>query len=404
MSSRLYQYQTDYARNESTFQITNKSRQIGYSVAIAYKALKRCTLSDIDQLLVSSSQRQSNKLMSYVDNLISRFYKKQGIKLVKDSTTQKTFSNGKSIYCFPSKPETVRGFPGDVRLDEYALHKEDEKMYEALLPSISSNPKFELTISSTPLGQSNMFYKICTNELNYPDFSRSTIDIYKAIEQGCKSNIEIIQRNFDEESFRQEYLCEFIDSMTSYFPYDLLTRCVSEFTEESLKGKVFIGIDVGRVNDLTSIAILVQVNNVLYLKRMETLKNAEFQLQKQVISNIIRTEQPGKVLIDRTGIGMQLAEDLEKDFGQVEGVHFTANIKNDLVTNTKKIMEQGDFKFNEDRNIINDFHKIKRTVTIANNINFDSQRDKQGHSDRAWAVMLGCMCVKSEVEYNVFFA
>jgi len=403
MKPILYPYQMDYVNNDSTFQITNKSRQIGYSMTIAYKALRRTIFSDIDNLLVSSSQRQSNKLMSYVESFIELFYKKNGLKLVKDSVTQKTFSNGKSIYCFPSKPETVRGFPGDVRLDEYALHKEDEKMFEALLPSVSSNPKYQLSISSTPLGQSNMFYKIFTNENNYPDFSRTEINIYQAIEQGCKSNIEIIRRNFDEESFNQEYLCQFIDEMTSYFSYDILKKCLTEFDESSLKGKCYVGIDVGRTNDLTSIAVMVLVNDVFYLKRIENLKNVNFQSQKEIISNIIHTENAEKVLIDKGAIGFQLAEDLEKDFGQVEGVHFNTNYKNELVTNCKKNMEQGNFKMNEDRNLINDFHKIKRSVTASNQVNFDSVRDKQGHSDRAWAVMLGMLCAKSSSEIKISF-
>ncbi len=65
---KLYKYQSDYAKSKETFDIVNKSRQIGFSsFAIAYKAVKRCYHDEIDQLLVSSSQRQSNKLMSYVE-------------------------------------------------------------------------------------------------------------------------------------------------------------------------------------------------------------------------------------------------------------------------------------------------------------------------------------------------
>ena len=141
---KLYPYQKEYANRESNFDITNKSRQIGFSSgAIAYKSIKR-VLTGIDQMLVSSSQRQSNRLMSYCNLYIERVLKKLGVKLLKDTETQKTFPNNKSIYCFPSKPETVRGFPGDVRIDEFALFKDDKKMFEALLPSISSKAHYQL--------------------------------------------------------------------------------------------------------------------------------------------------------------------------------------------------------------------------------------------------------------------
>lgn len=135
---KLYPYQKEYSHRTSKLDITNKSRQIGFSSgAVAYKAVRRCYFESIDQMLVSSSQRQADKLMSYVEKWIERVYSKLWrVKLVKDTVTQKTFSNGKSIYSLPSKPETIRGFPGDVRIDEFALHKDDKKMYEALLPSI----------------------------------------------------------------------------------------------------------------------------------------------------------------------------------------------------------------------------------------------------------------------------
>jgi len=396
---KLYPYQTEYANRLSTFDITNKSRQIGFSSgAIAYKAVKRCYFDNINQMLVSSSQRQSNKLMSYIEKWITKFYVKNGVKLVKDSTTVKEFDNGKAIYCLPSNPETIQGFDGDVRIDEFALHKEDKKIFEGLLPTITSNTNFQLSISSKPLGQGNMFYTVYTDLYGYPDFVRTKIDCYDAMRMGCKMNLDIIKRNFDEESFRQEFECEFVDEATSYFTYELLKNCVSDYDTEALKGKTCIGIDIGRSHDLTAVAVFVEVLDTLYLKRLEVLKNTNFVSQKEIISGIIQDEQPLKVLIDKGAIGMQLAEDLERDFLQVEGVQFTVNFKNELVTNCKKVMEQGKFKMYEDRKIINAFHKIKRTVTSSNNINFDSNRDSDGHSDESWACMLACYALRYSVE------
>ena len=77
------------------------------------------------------------------------------------------------------------------------------------------------------------------------------------------------------------------------------------------------------------------------MKSCAKLKNVNFISQKEVISQAIKTEQPEKVMIDRGGIGMQLAEDLEKDFSQCKGIAFNVNLKNEIVTNTKELMEQG---------------------------------------------------------------
>ena len=257
MSNRLYPYQSEYVKDNSRLIIVNKSRQIGYSTVIAYKAIKECYFNNTNQLLVSSSQRQANNLMSYVENILEKNYYTKGVKLKKDSQTQKTFDNGKSIYSLPAKPETIRGFSGSITLDEFALCKDDDKILEALMPSISSRAKYSLSICSTPLGCSNKFHSIFTDNLKYPDFNRKQIDCYKAIEQGCNINLDLIRNNFDEDSFRQEFECGFLDESTSFFPYDLLKSCIDD-DYTNIHGRSCMGIDIGRTNDKTGIAIVTE--------------------------------------------------------------------------------------------------------------------------------------------------
>jgi len=381
-----YPYQKKYLYSQDRFSITNKSRQIGWTEIVGAKSVKRC-LGGTNQLIASSSQRQANNAMSYVERYLERMKPEiKGLKVVTDSRTEKQLNNGKFIWCLPSKPETIRGFNGDVRIDEYALHKDDGKIYEALLPSIVKSSNYQIGICSTPLGQSNMFYEIMTDLAKYPDFKRGTINCYDAIEQGCTMDIETIKRNLDEESFRQEFLCEFVDEQTAYFTYDLLKSIIDDYNENSLKGKCFIGIDVGRTKDRTAIAVIQDMK----LKSLEVLHKKDFQTQFDVICMTINQNDAEKVLIDKGLIGYQLAEELEDKYPQsCEGVQFSNNYKNELVTNAKKLMERKDFKMFENRDLISDFHSIKRNITPSNQVNFDSKRDEKGHADRAWAVMLG---------------
>lgn len=400
MTDYFYQYQKEYYKDNSRFIIYNKSRQIGISEIAVFKGLMNCLKNNTDVLFVSSSQRQSNLIMEKVEkyiDIINIDYKAKtdnSYKLIVDSKTQKTFQNKKSVYCLPSNPETIRSFSGDVVIDEFAFHREDKKIYSSLLPVITRG--HDITIISTPLGRSNLFYEIYSNENSYKDYKRYHTNIYEAKKQGFEVDIDSIRNNTDEETFRQEYLCEFVDEATSYFTYELLMKCVTEYDTDSLRGKTYIGIDVGRTNDLTAIAVITDMNGILFLKQLETLKNVEFDSQLNIIAEIIRDNSPESIYIDKGAIGMQLAETLEKMFVNCLGVNFTSNYKNELVTHTKKLMEQGKIKFNENRNVINSFHKIKRTVSIRNNLSFDSVRDKTGHSDEAWAIMLSCYQIKKD--------
>jgi phage FluMu gp28-like protein len=393
--SILYPYQKKLVKRNNRFEINVKSRQIGYSFAFAYVAAKRCMLENRDQLIVSASHRQSKRVMFYCDRFIRAFRKLpqlSGLTLETDTLTEKRFSSGKQILCLPSNPETIRGFPGDVFLDEFALYKNDAKIFEAILPSITRG--YNLTISSTPLGKQNLFHEIYNDTKKYRDFKRYKINVYDAAKEGFRVDIDSIKQNFDEESFRQEYLCEFIDESTAYFTYDLLRKCIDDYEPARLKGPVYIGIDIGRTNDKTVIAAVSENPDSLALKRMEVLNNAPFGEQKETILQIISEEKPVSVFIDKGGIGMQLAEELEDRFDFAGGITWTNQLKNDAVTFTKKLMEENDFRFTDERELIGEFHSIQRTMTQGNHVKFESPRTKKGHGDRAWAVILALYAAK----------
>lgn len=409
----LYPYQVELVQLPHRFQIHKKARQIGYSLTFAYKAVKNCMLADRDQLFVSASLRQTGRNMYYCEKFIDAFMKLPecgGIDLVIDAKTEKRFTNGKQIICMPNNPDTIRGFPGDVLLDEFALYKDDDKTYEAILPSITGghgkNKGYSLGISSTTLGLNNKFAEIYNDLIKFKDFHRGSINIYEAVERSAgrfKPDIEAIRANYDEDSFRQEYLGEFIDEQTSYFSYDLLRKCIDDYDENLLKGRSYIGVDIGRSHDLTAIAVMVLTGSRYYLKRIVVLKNTDFQSQFDTICQVIHEENPYHCMIDKGVIGMQLAEMLEKKYGFCEGVQFTPLFINDIVTNGKKLMEQGNFKFYDDRELITQFHSIQRIVTPNNNVKFGSERNSKGHSDSAWACLLGLFAAKNEIEVKMAF-
>jgi phage FluMu gp28-like protein len=403
--SILYPYQKELIDRNNRFEINVKARQIGYSFAFAYKMLKRCILENRDQLIISASIRQSKRVMQFVEQFYRAFKMLEEFKslsMVVDTQTEKRFTTGKAIYCLPAKPETVRSFAGDVLLDEFSLYKEDVKIYEAIYPSITRN--YDIIINSTPLGKSNLFFEITDSISNptkkkYKDFKLYQLTIYEAIKQGLKIDIENLKNNLDDESFRQEYECQFIDETTSYFAYELLKNCFEDY--EYIKGLTRIGVDIGRTTDKTSTAGITQSNENLkyYLTTLDTLGKTDFNSQYERIISIYKNTGAVSGYVDKGAVGYQLAETLENDLMNMKGV-FTnqVNFMNDVITFCKMLMEQGKFKFSSDnRDLINDFHKIQK-VTVNNKTAFVIPRDKTGHGDRAVATMLALYGFKTGVE------
>src|ERR1051325_11821971 len=94
-------------------------------------------------------------------------------------------------------------------------------------------------------------------------YSKSKLTIHDAIAGGLPLNAAELQAGLnDPDIWSQEYLCEFMDSSTVMFPYDLIQPCESEQATESpltlthtptltQTGQLFAGIDFGRKHHLT---------------------------------------------------------------------------------------------------------------------------------------------------------
>lgn len=403
----FYPYQKNIVSQKDRLGITKKSRQIGGTFAYSFKGLKSALFKKRNQIIVSGSQRQSKIVMNYVNRFMEAYKmlpEFAGLKFEIDQAMEKKLPDsfgGASIYSLPPNPETIRGFNGDVFLDEFALYKNDEEIYEAILPAILRG--YDINISSTVYGMSNMFYRVYNDKKIFKDYKRNSINIYEAIKQGLKVDIDLIKNNYDESSFRQEFMAEFIDESTSYFPYSLLRELIEDFEEQLIKGKAYIGIDIGRTHDSTAILVVKEVNGVFYLVRKVVLKQKTFDFQMDIIQQLFHEYNPFGVYIDRGAIGMQLAEQLEQKYIYVTGVNFSNNFISEIVTNAKKLFEQKKFKFVEDKDLISEIHSInKKANTNNNSITFSSKRTTTGHSDSAWALLLALMAGKTGPEAFAF--
>jgi phage FluMu gp28-like protein len=118
-----------------------------------------------------------------------------------------------------------------------------------------------------------------------------------------------------------------------------------------------------------------------------------FRQQHEAITATIRMTAARRVCIDSTGLGAQLAEDLQRDFGtfRVEQVQFTGAVKSDLATRTLRNFQDHRIRIPVDVKLREDLHSVKKVVTSAGNIRFDAERTKDGHADRFWAMALALM-------------
>jgi len=393
-----YQQRMLRAIENHKYSIFMYARQTGKSFAVALFAVMRA-LDRQNHLvaIISPTERQSKELMEKVKRHIEFFrivgaeYGEGFFEDTKVSILEVRLPNGSRIIGLPANPEGVRGLTGDVILEEAAFFKDGFKVYQAIFPSITRNKDFKLIVISTPNGKSDLFYHLWTYSEAKDLWYREKLTIFDAQKEGLDIDITALRNGVpSEEVWRAEYLCEFIDEAGAFIPYELIQSCEEDCKEQDirrLQGDIYIGIDIGRRHDYTVIAIVERLGSVLYLRNLDILKEVPFSDQFEIIRALAGYAR--RIAIDETGLGMQIAEELSKLYGElkVTRVYFSAKTKEELATRLKTKFQDKLIRIYPDPDLREDIHAVQKVVTEAGNIRLDSNAT-DGHSDRFWALAL----------------
>ncbi len=458
----LLPYQKRWIEDRSKLKIAVKGRQEGYSFTAALEAVLRCLERRTSWIFLSKGERQSKLLMEKVGDhlkamgVVCQFNDSTFMEGTSVKQLEARLPNESVIYALPANPDTARGYSGNVTLDEFAFHQDAAKIYKALYPTITRG--YSLEVISTPNGKQGGYYDLAKKaglvegEESDPSSAWSThrVDIYEAVEQGLaemvpevgmplaerlllKSAKAFAERGIeanarmvrfvaalragvdDEDTWLQEFCCQFVSTAENFFPPELVAAIVSPEASATMPlemlaeepGEFFLGIDVGRVHDRT-VMWLDRVRSVTAhgidgkdaLKKIATTRHVVTMLKTPFAEQLSKAREllslggPGGKLvrrscIDATGIGAMLAETLQSEFGhRVEPVTFTAQVKEDLAFRSKRLAESGQIEIPDDERIRKAFGAVKKTVTAAGNLRFDAARTDAGHADEFWAKAL----------------
>lgn len=400
---KLYPFQQRLVESPSRFTWSCWSRQVGKSFATSLRRVIRGGTTGRNQILMSASERQSVELMRKVQQHCQALKIAAGNHQVDPITKAQevTIPGGARVIALPANPETIRGYTGDVLLDEYAMHDDDKAIWAAVFPTIT-RAKGELDIASTPRGVDNQFAKLRANET----FDRSTLTIHDAIADGLDIDADAIKRALsDDLVWRQEYECEFLDEAYALLSYATIRDCERDELRTELdveantrQRSYFLGIDIGRFRDLTVLWVLEQLAGELITRGIIELAECAFSEQKRRASELLRMPGLRRCCIDAGGLGLQLAEELVNDFGdRVEPVSFTNPIKEDLAGRVRVRFERKQIAIPCSDTVRRDLHSIRRTVLPSGAFRFDAKRSELGHADRFWALALAIYATSDSI-------
>jgi hypothetical protein len=287
-------------------------------------------------------------------------------------------------------------------LDEFAFFKMEQTdgtnlWYDILYPTIKVRGK-KVIFVSTPLGKNNLFYEMYIRGFK-TGFSHSYTSILKDIYSDglvSEQEIEDIKKQIPELSFRQEFLCEFLDSSLTFF--NGFEQCFKDFIyNDNLKQ--YIGVDLsGNGTDETIVTKINSDNQVCQYKVEGTLDE-----KYRAIAYIINTTKNLQYsYIEINGLGAPMLNEIKKLVKEKHKLQewVTSNkSKEEIISNLAVTIANKDISFNnQDKELFAQFGTFISKYTKTGHLQLQAQ---EGHKDdRIMSLAIALESKKLNKTYN----
>ena len=234
-------------------------------------------------------------------------------------------------------PDSLRGEGLDfVVLDECAFMQE-MAWNEALRPALADRQGSALFIS-TPKGR-NWFWRMWQlgqaggdewhswtfTSYDNPHIQDSEIDAAKAL--------------LPDRVFRQEFMAEFIDDAGGVFRGVMNAATATEQSGRITGHDYVIGVDWGKHNDFTVLAVVdMQTNELCYLDRFNQI---DYAVQTSRLKALASRFQPVTVIAESNAMGEPIIEQMQRDGLPVQAFKTTNATKTAVIDALAMAFEQG---------------------------------------------------------------
>lgn len=355
--------QQAFHASKKRFRILAAGRRFGKTQAACHEAIQRAIIQPGAVIWIVAPVF-SQSMLSW--RMIRQFLP---ATLVQDYHLTEKFielKNGSTLW-FKSgdHPDNLRGEGLDlVVIDEAGMIKR-ELWEESLRPSLADKQGQAILIS-TPKAH-NWFYELWTRgrDPQYSDYESwrfpTSDNPYVLPEEIAEA-----KRTLPELVFRQEFLAEFLEDMGSVFRG--IQKCIHGGLTEPVAGENYVmGVDLAKYQDFTVLTVLNSKGIVVGFDRFNKL---DYAFQKLRITTLAQKYNNARIIMDSTGVGDPIFEDLQRSGLNIEGFRFTNDSKKRIIEGLSIAIEQGRISFPDIPELIHELRIFGYNVTASGNVTY----------------------------------
>lgn len=261
-------------------------------------------------------------------------------------------------------PDSLRGAgPYGVIFDEFADMKFET--WGVIEPVLRGNNGWAWFIG-TPKGKNHLYDFYNRGQSGHHEWKSWLL---KASSSGIilKDQLRESRKSMSQALFNQEWECEFLEGEGSIFRG--VREAATATPQKPQAGKLYVmGVDLAKVRDYTVIVVYDRSTNAqVYQDRFKTI---EWPFQKQKIKAISEHYNNALIMLDATGLGDPIADDLIRYGVPVEPIKITEPLKKELIEKLSIWIEQKRCRMLPLEDTFLEFDNFSYTIGITGKIRY----------------------------------
>jgi len=303
-----------------------------------------------------------------------------------------SFLEGKST----ENPKSLLGEELDLIIHDEAAQTPEEIYYQYIVPTTSSRLGRIVHIS-TPRGNNWLQKRFVSvgkdNRIQEPSMAGLVAALGK---KQAKKEWDRLKSSYPRDLFNQEFMAQFVEGASNVFrakDIDAITneKCLKDYQP----GHFYVlGVDLAKMNDYTVLTVIdLYTNSVVYWER---INKDSYVYQKDRILAIAHRYNRARIILDSTGVGEPVFDDLLASGMMVDDFRFSNASKERLIDKLRIYIEEGNIVIPNEPILIEELKNYSKDMTPSGRITYSAPIGQ--HDDAVTSLALAVWGIIGKVE------